>query len=247
MGWALGGSAVTALAHPGLHWAPGPLVVVSVVLNLLVMRILDDLRDLDHDRVHNPGRPLARGLVSVRDVAWLAAVCSALIVAFTPLLAVQLAYAAAVFAVDRFARWPAGEAVLTGLVIALPVQLLLTGALYAGVLDGAAPTWRGVLACAVPTLAMLHLEFARKTARGGGARTYVPVLGFGGSAAAAALAALAAVALAAVLTGSPLPLLAAAVPALAVARLRQRWPLGLAGLFPLLLFGVLVLEGLISS
>jgi hypothetical protein len=230
--------------------------VLTLVVDLLLMRVVDDLRDQDYDRVHNPGRPLARGAVGVRDLGVLLVAGTALVLALNAwrwpvlcVLAVQLGYAFAVLGVDR--RWgrPAGDALVAGFLVSFPVQLLVTAFLYAGLLDatGLAPSWSGAVGIAVAGLAFLHLELARKLTRrpAPGERTYVSLLGVRGTAAGAVGCAVASVvlllAVARPWSGAPgavaagLVVLPLAAVALAARRFRRpgttSWPYGPAALF----------------
>ncbi|MFD0891619.1 hypothetical protein ACFQ08_44320, partial [Streptosporangium algeriense] len=58
--WAVGVTALFTLADPRVTgWRPDVGVVVAALtfaIDLLLMRALDDIRDLDYDREHNPGR-----------------------------------------------------------------------------------------------------------------------------------------------------------------------------------------------
>ncbi|MBB5624700.1 hypothetical protein [Sphaerisporangium krabiense] len=207
--WAIGAPAACALTDARLSgWVPdvGSLVgAVSLLVVLLMMRALDDIRDLGYDREHNPGRPLAAGAVSVRDLTVMIMVGTPLVLALNAwrppvmgVLAAQLAYAYLVIWADRRLGWPRGDALLAGMLVNLPVQLLINGFLYAGLLHstGLAPSWRGALGILVTTLAFLHLEFARKTTRRPrpGERTYVTLFGPSGTAALAVACAIASVA-----------------------------------------------------
>ncbi|HEY0454591.1 MAG TPA: UbiA family prenyltransferase, partial [Actinophytocola sp.] len=220
------------------------------------MRALDDIRDRDYDRRYNPDRPLARGAVRVGDLAVLVAAGSALALVLNAwrwpvmcVLAGQLGYALLVIWVDRRWQWPPGDAMLTGLLVNLPVQLLINAYLYAALLHSMdlPPSWSGVAGIAVVTLAFQHVEFARKTTRTprAGERTYVTRLGVGGTATAAVACAVVATALV-VAAARPwhwtvlLTLLPLGIPAAAAWRLHRdrlpRWPYRSAALFVLTSF-----------
>jgi 4-hydroxybenzoate polyprenyltransferase len=224
--------------------------VLTLVVVLLLMRVVDDLRDLDYDRVHNPDRPLASGAVRVRDLHALLIAGTALVLALNAwrwpvlcVLAVQLTYAYAVLGVDRRWGWPSGDALVLSFLVSFPVQLLVGAFLYAGLLDatGLAPSWRGAVGIAVAGLAFLHLELARKLTRepAPGERTYVTLLGVRGTQAGAIGCAVASVVLLlAVARGSAvswLVVLPLACVALGLRRFHRpgttAWPYGLAALF----------------
>ncbi|TQK79119.1 hypothetical protein FB563_8338, partial [Streptomyces puniciscabiei] len=89
--FALEGSAVAATGTP---WRPSGATwvrVLSVVLALLFLRMLDEQKDLAHDRVHHPDRPLVTGAITGAE---LRAAMAAIAVAVTGLNAVLSATAA---------------------------------------------------------------------------------------------------------------------------------------------------------
>lgn len=88
--------------HRDTHIDARSAVLVAVVVALLfVVRVVDDVRDLGHDRQHHPARPLPRGAVGTRDV-----VVAAIVVCLATLAAVAVvcggAAAAAVAVVVAF-------------------------------------------------------------------------------------------------------------------------------------------------
>ncbi|GII04650.1 hypothetical protein [Planobispora takensis] len=235
---------------------------MTLVVVLLMMRALDDIRDLDYDREHNPDRPLARGVVGVRDLTVMVAAGTVLVLAINAwrwpvmcVLAGQLAYAYLVLWADRRLGWPRGDALVAGFLVNLPVQLMINAFLYAGLLysAGLAPVWPGAIGIAVAALAFLHVEFARKTTRRPrpGERTYVTLFGPTGTAALAVACALASVAVLVVsvtagggeragawaVWSAAAPLAFAALGALRFWREGlARWPYGQAALFMLVSF-----------
>jgi 4-hydroxybenzoate polyprenyltransferase len=272
--WTVGASGATALTDGRVSgWVPDAGVLVSaatMAVVLLAMRALDDIRDLDYDREHNPGRPLASGVVTVRDLLALVAGSAAVALLLNawrwPVLCVLaglFGYAFAVVWVDRRFGRPSGDAMIAGLLVSLPVQLLTNVFLYTGLLYSLdlGPAWSGGIGVLVATLAFLHVEFARKTTRAPrpGERTYVTVLGTTGTAALAVGCAAGSVALL-LITARPwhaavlLALLPLAYPLLAAVRFRRqrlaRWPYGLAAGFVMTAYAgfavVAVLQGVLS-
>ena len=61
---ALAGERIPASAIPMLG-----IVAVTLFADLLIMRVLDDVRDSDYDRIANPQRPVASGAVALRDLS----------------------------------------------------------------------------------------------------------------------------------------------------------------------------------
>lgn len=100
---AFSSSSVTASAAMAGRPLPGPAAyAVAFLLALTVMlelRVLDEFKDHDLDRMHRPERPVPRGLVTLRELAWVGAAfgAAALLAAF--LLAPGLVVAAAGVAV----------------------------------------------------------------------------------------------------------------------------------------------------
>lgn len=263
LAWALGGTAMFALGRRGAStWRPGwatLATLASFTLLLLVVRAVDDLRDLDYDRVHNPRRPLASGAVAVHDVGVLIAAGAAVVLLLNAPRGLALASAAAallylavLLAADRLAHWPSGDALIVSALISLPVQLLLGGYLYAALShDTHRSAGSGAL---LPLAAMLavftHLELARKTTHAPkpGERSYVTVFGVEATARAALAAAAVATVLAVVLArpwepgaeAGWLVVLPAALPVRGALRFwrggAERWPAADSGFYVLAAF-----------
>jgi 4-hydroxybenzoate polyprenyltransferase len=265
--WALGGTAMFALGQRGDRaWRPGwatLATLASFIVLLLLVRAVDDLRDLDYDRAHNPRRPLASGAVSVRDIGVLIGAGAATVLLLNaprgPALAgaaAALLYLAVLLAADRLVHWPSGDALIVSALISLPVQLLLGGYLYAALLHD---THRSASSAALLPLATMlavftHLELARKTTRvpRPGERSYVTVFGVEATARAALASAAVATVLALVLTrpwnadadadagAGWLVLLPAVLPLRGALRFwrggAERWPLSDAGFYVLAAF-----------
>jgi 4-hydroxybenzoate polyprenyltransferase len=166
------------------HWRPSAATGVraaSVVLSLLFLRMLDELKDLDHDRRHHPDRPLVTGAISaaeLRCAMGLIALCvlglNATISPVSVLFAVLvLGYGLVLAALEpRLA-----DRLLLGLAVSCPVQVLVSCYLYAssvGALDR-----RAAPVVLVFGYVFMHFEFARKTRWHGaaGQRLYSAVLG----------------------------------------------------------------------
>lgn len=254
--WALGLTALFVCACGGVtHWRPGgglAVTTVTLVVDMLLLRALDDIRDHDYDRVHNPGRPLPGGVVGERDLVTLIAAGGAALLLLNCgrglaelALALQLGYTVVVIALDRLLGWPPGERLGLHLAVNLPIQPLLSLYVYAGFLgeEHQRPAPAGALAILAATLGGLCLELGRKATRSPrpGERTYATVLGPTGTSATALASAVAAtaVALAILRPWQPhaaghgwgwLVLLPLALPAAAAARFAggtPRWPTAL--------------------
>jgi hypothetical protein len=254
---AAGGLALFASLVTGATGVPLSSVLrgsATIFLDLLLIRALDDIRDADYDRRMNPDRPLASGAVTERRLLALALACAAgmvLLNAAVPaalaVLVGQVAYMAVLLGVRAAWKWPADDRLVLGLVTSAPVQLLLYLYLFelyreaapAAALGDAAWVWLILL------LVALHIEFAKKLVRrpGPGERTYVRSVGPPVATAVTILSPAAAYAL--YLAHTHVPAGWAALPALPLLLVaagafqylggrRERWPVGLSGMYLLL-------------
>ncbi|WRZ95320.1 hypothetical protein OHB54_43670 [Streptomyces sp. NBC_01007] len=241
---ALEGSAV---AVTGTAWRPSGATwvrVVSVVLALLFLRMLDEQKDLAHDRVHHPDRPLVTGAITAAELRGAMAVITSVVTGLnaarsaTDALLILAAFVYGLFLAVLENLSPAvRDRQLLNLVVTYPVQLLLGGYVYGSLVAAGTVTanWRCAALLALCACVFLHFEFARKTAWEAppGARLYS--VGLGPRRAAVVTAGLAAGAVGCqVLLFAPqgplglLPCLAAVLPALAIRRFlaagRGPWP-----------------------
>ena len=182
---ALAGDRISASAIPMLG-----IVAVTLFADLLIMRVLDDIRDQDYDRVTDPQRPVASGAVPLRDLSTLTAACVTIIVvanlsfhAGMVVVVGQLLYAAAVMAVGQ--RFPAtrGDNLVLNVLVGFPVQLLLYVYLFVAFIkirDGAPTAVVGGLGILILTLCASQVEFGKKLARrpAAGERSYTNSLGY---------------------------------------------------------------------
>jgi 4-hydroxybenzoate polyprenyltransferase len=271
--WSLGGTAMFALARRhAATWRPGAATfatLASFIVLLLLIRAIDDLRDLEYDREHNPRRPLASGAVRASDLATLLIVGTlVLLLLNVPRGSVWqssvlgLCYAVALMAVDRWLRWPPGDAVVLNALISIPAQSLLGLYLYIALLHDTHSTAGAdlILPLAVMLAIFTHLEFARKVARHPrpGERTYVFALGLGGTVCAALAAAALATVLSVLLTRPWAPgagwawlvLAPAVLPVRGALRFHrsdaERWPVMEAGNYVLSAFTVFLVIDLLE-
>jgi hypothetical protein len=166
------------------------LVAATLFADLLIMRVLDDIRDRDYDRAANPQRPVASGAVPLRDLSSLTAVSVVVIVvANLPfptgmvVIAGQLLYVAALMALGQ--RFPAtrGDNLVLNVLLGFPVQLLLYVyllAAFAQIRPGAPTAVVGGLGMLILTLCAGQVEFGKKLARrpAAGERSYTNSLGY---------------------------------------------------------------------
>jgi UbiA prenyltransferase family len=178
-----------------LSWKPGPALVgeiVTVWLVLLFVRIADEQKDFEYDRVHHPERPLPRGAVTVRD---LRLAMAAIVVAELALnawrhpvpalwLLLDFAYMGFVVWLDRRSA-RIRESVFIGLLAGYPVQLMLSVHVWLVFMADTrtGPHWSAPLLIVMFACAFLHFEFARKTRRRRveGAQLYSNVVGVRGA------------------------------------------------------------------
>ncbi|WP_046471743.1 UbiA prenyltransferase family protein [Allosalinactinospora lopnorensis] len=146
---------------------------LTVWLVLLFLRIVDEQKDLDYDRVHHPERPLVRGSISTAELRRAMAVIAGAVLAAnipvsslgTAVLALDLAYALLLIHLERHSP-RVRDGVFRNLAVTYPVQLLLSCYLAVSFLDSRATAagWAVAPLLAVFAFAFLHFEFARKTA-----------------------------------------------------------------------------------
>jgi 4-hydroxybenzoate polyprenyltransferase len=162
--------------------------VQSVVLVLLFMRMLDEQKDFEYDRMHEPDRPLVTGAISTGELRTAMTAVAVLVVALNAtvtvvcvlLVLLVLGYGLVLAALQR--RWAGlGDAVLVELFLAYPVQLLLSVYVYASLASTGdiRADWRAVPLLLLFACVFLQFEFARKTRWDDqpGARLYSAVLG----------------------------------------------------------------------
>jgi hypothetical protein len=257
---ALAGKHIAASAIPTLG-----IVVATLFADLLIMRVLDDIRDRDYDRVANPRRAVASGAVAVRDLSILTAVCVTVIVVANlsfhtgmVIIVGQLLYTAVLMVAGQ--RFPAtrGDNLVLNVLLGFPVQLLLYVYLLAAftkIAHGAPSAVVGGLGILILTLNASQVEFGKKLVRrpAAGERSYTNSFGhlitswltIGTGPLAAAMFAIAA-------PVSPLSKLLVALPAVGVAgfgimylrRKDNRWP-AVISTFGLL--GTLIAFGLVGA
>jgi hypothetical protein len=182
---ALSGDRITTSAIPVLG-----MVTVTLLADLLIMRVIDDIRDQDYDRVADPQRPVASGAIQLRDLAMLTAACVTTIVAANlffhagmVVIVGQLLYAAAVLTLGQ--RFPAtrGDNLVLNVLVGFPVQLLLYAYLFVAFIEiqhEVPDAYVCALGILILTLCDTQLEFGKKLARrpAVGERSYTNSLGY---------------------------------------------------------------------
>ena len=182
---ALAGERIPASAIPVLG-----IVVVTLFADLLIMRVLDDIRDSDYDRVANPQRPVASGAVAHRDLSTLCVLCLTVIIIANLLfpvgllvLIVQILYIGVLMVVGQ--RFPAtrGDNLVLNLLVSFPVQLLLYVYLLVAFIEiqhDVPDAYVGTLGILILTLCAGQVELGKKLVRhpASGERTYVNSIGF---------------------------------------------------------------------
>lgn len=274
--WVLALEATAALVtRPDEVWRPTGaswLRVVIVAFVLLYLRMVDEQKDLDYDRVHNPDRPLVTGAVTAADLRIGMAVIAVGAVAASAALSIASAVAIAVVSAYGLGLWGlevlsarVKNDILVNLVVTYPVQLLVTAYVVVSARDtgevGAG--WAPAAVALVFAGAFLQFEFARKTSRRAqpGQTYYSNVLGANGSVA-VAMAFVAVAVVADLLLARPwdqggprawvawLPLVSAVVPLTGAVRFsrsgRADYPLLPAVGFILVLYTVLIAQAAVS-
>lgn len=247
--WAVGLTALFAsVTGAATRWRPGVellITAVTLVVLMLMMRALDDIRDLDYDRELNPGRPLPSGMIRERDLHTMIAVGSALVLLLNAgrgvvlgMLVGLMVYTGVVVCLD-VAGWPPPDRMWLQSAVNLPIQSLMSLYVYVGFLreEHLSPSVAGFAAVVAVTAGAACLEFGRKATRRPrpGERTYVTVLGASGTSFAALASAATATAIVVVALAPWRPaagwgwlvLAPLVLPALAVAKFAAgaiRWP-----------------------
>ncbi|MCP2292842.1 hypothetical protein APR08_005796 [Nocardia amikacinitolerans] len=190
--------AAALVSQPDTPWRPGwatVLRIVVVAFVLLYLRMVDEQKDLDYDRVHNPDRPLVTGAVSAGElraamgVISVGVICASvgLSVSSGVAITVVLAYGVFLWALERRSA-AVRDDILLNLVVTYPVQLLVAAYVLVSAIDTGEVAAGGRTAAVVVIFAgaFLHFEFARKTARERrpGEHLYTNRLGVAGSVAA---------------------------------------------------------------
>ncbi|MBF6212030.1 hypothetical protein IU433_23415 [Nocardia puris] len=207
--WVLAVEGTAALvSQPDTAWRPGWATVVRIAVVaavLLYLRMVDEQKDLEYDRIHNPDRPLVTGAVSAGELRAAMAVIAvvtvgaslALSVGSALAMAATLGYGLFLWAVERRSV-AVREGILLNLLVTYPVQLVLTAYVLVSAIDtGEVSATPRLFAVAVLFAgAFLQFEFARKTSREhrAGEHLYSNALGVtGGTVAIVVFAALASV------------------------------------------------------
>nr|WP_232541728.1 hypothetical protein [Nocardia bovistercoris] len=206
--WVLALEATAALVTaPDTAWRPSgatAMRIAVVAIVLLYLRMVDEQKDLDYDRVHNPDRPLVTGAVSATELRAAMAVIAVVSVAASSTLsavsavaiAAVLGYGLLLWALERVSA-PVRTDILLNLAVTYPVQLLVTAYIVLSAIDTGEVAARPVAAVVALIFAgsFLQFEFARKTSREDrpGEMYYSNRLGANGSTAAALVCAAVAV------------------------------------------------------
>lgn len=176
--WVLALEGTAALvSQPDSGWHPTgstALRIVVVAFVLLYLRMVDEQKDLDYDRVHNPDRPLVTGAISAAELrAAMAAIAIGAIAASLTLsvisalmIAAVLAYGLALWGLERLSATIRTD-ILANLAVTYPVQLLVTAYVVLSAADTGEvrAIWKTAAVALIFAGAFLQFEFARKTSR----------------------------------------------------------------------------------
>lgn len=255
-------------------WRPSwdtALKIVALNAAGAFLRMVDDQKDLDYDRVHNPDRPLVQGRISTRELRIAMIPAAAVAVLLAAMVSVWTAVLVSLILGYSLALWWLESRVpvvrdnpLVNLAAACPAQFLATGFAMTGRPGvGDASRWQLAAVLLVFTAAFLHVELARKTTRVAAAddlRSYSRVIGPAASGGMVLVLGVSAV-LVEVLLTSPwswaghwwpiawLPAAAAALPCLSAwnffVRRVEVHPRGLPTLFVIVFYLAIVGQGLV--
>lgn len=176
--WVLAVEGSAALvSRPDESWRPTWQTAVRagvITIVLLYLRMVDEQKDLEYDRVNNPDRPLVTGAVSAGElraamavIAFVSTVASAVLSWSSALLiALSLGYGLALWGIEQ-ASDAVRRNVMVNLVVTYPVQLWLTAYVVGSAIstDQVRWCWQSAAVTLIFAGAFLQFEFARKTVR----------------------------------------------------------------------------------
>lgn len=146
-------------------------VAASFFSILLFLRAVDEIKDVNYDRVHNPDRPLVRGDVSVDEVVGLATGVALTVVVMNAILdwrlagfvALEMLYGLGLLGLERASK-TFRQSILLNLVVTFPVSAALNFYAYLYLIgQEQAPAFIDALPIiAAHMAAFLHFEFGRK-------------------------------------------------------------------------------------
>jgi len=179
--------------------------IVSLFLALFFLRVADEIKDYEYDKVYNPNRPLVCGLVTFNDLyGFLSATGAALILinlslsrVLALILGLNMMYALFLIRLEKISH-RVRESMFLNLLVTYPVNIALSIYIYLFFLIqySSHPGPADIFILAAFALAFLHYELGRKTCwphhAPRGKRLYSNVLGGYGSALIALACALAA-------------------------------------------------------
>jgi hypothetical protein len=176
--WVLALEGTAALvSQPDSSWHPTGATMVRIVVVafvLLYLRMVDEQKDLDYDRVHNPDRPLVTGAVSAIELRAAMAIIAVgaiaasltLSVGSAVLIAAVLAYGLALWGLESLSATVRTN-ILLNLVVTYPVQLLVTAYVVVSAIGTGEvrSRWQAAAVAIIFAGAFLQFEFARKTSK----------------------------------------------------------------------------------
>lgn len=176
--WVLALEGTAALvSQPDSPWRPTGSTVLRIVVVafvLLYLRMVDEQKDLDYDRVHNPDRPLVTGAITATElraamtVIAIGAIAASLTLSAISalMIAAVLAYGLVLWGLERLSVTIRTD-ILVNLAVTYPVQLLVTAYVILSAADTGAVrvTWKTAAVALIFAGAFLQFEFARKTSR----------------------------------------------------------------------------------
>ena len=164
--------------------------ILVVFLTLFFLRVVDEWKDFDYDKVHKPDKPLVQGVVThgqlftyLRVTALLTLGLSAwLSWTMAVIVALDMAWGLFLVSLERMSR-VVRENVFVNLLVTYPVNVALSVCVYVFFLEqyGVAPSLSGVLLIGGFAVAFLSYEFLRKAVwphlAEPGERVYATVVG----------------------------------------------------------------------
>lgn len=146
--------------------------VVSLLLVLFYLRIVDEMKDYEYDKIYNPDRPLVQGIVSFSELwVYLAMIATIIILINVPfsrnsslILVMDMIYAIFLMALEKVSA-TVTQSMFLNLLVTYPVNIALSVYIYMSFLERNIVTFHlpGILIIGACIFAFLHYEIGRKT------------------------------------------------------------------------------------
>lgn len=145
--------------------------IISILLVLFYLRVVDEMKDYEYDKIYNPSRPLVCGIVTFSELwTYLAVVTMLVILINLPfsynlvfILVLDMIYALFLMWLENISA-TVRDNMLLNLLVTYPVNITLSIYIYMSFLEryNAAPDFSYILMICAVAFAFLNYEFGRK-------------------------------------------------------------------------------------